>query len=100
MIVTDSADGLVLRDIWNFRSLSFATDQLSNTAIRDLEWIGKEHVVIASVVLRSLAGDNAKDEDWQRGFHGMLAYAASQGWVDDGGRVRMHVTSAAADQGD
>jgi hypothetical protein len=49
-----------------------------------------EHVVVDPVALRALAGPAAGD-DWDRGFVGMCAYAASKGWVEDDGGVVAHI---------
>jgi len=48
-------------------------------------------------VLKGLARDAAAadgyelDAGWDEGFAGMLAYAGSEGWIDDDGAVRAHV---------
>ena len=48
-----------------------------------------DHVWLSVAGLRA-AGDASPE--WAAGFDGMIAYAASQGWVDaDGTRVRAHV---------
>ena len=47
------------------------------------------HVWIAPESVASLI-PGATDE-WRKAFEGMVAYAASQGWTDDAGRVRAHV---------
>ena len=47
--------------------------------------------------LRRLAEDAAAtdgyelDAGWDEGFAGMLAYAGTEGWIDDDGAIRAHV---------
>jgi hypothetical protein len=50
-----------------------------------------EHAFVAPEALRSLAGDRADDDTWREQLDGMLAYAASKGWVRQDGAVRAHV---------
>jgi hypothetical protein len=48
-------------------------------------------------VLKRLASDAASadgyelDAGWDEGFNAMLAYAGSEGWIDDDGALRAHV---------
>jgi hypothetical protein len=48
------------------------------------------HVVVDPVAVRALAGP-AADEDWDKGFAGMCAYAAGKGWVEPDGGVLAHI---------
>jgi hypothetical protein len=50
-----------------------------------------EHAFLEADALPRLAGDLAADPDWRSRYEAMLAFAGSQGWVDDQGRVRAHV---------
>lgn len=50
-----------------------------------------EHVWVSREELIRLAGEHARDTEWQARLDGMLAYAASHGWVNDKGAVRVHV---------
>jgi len=49
-----------------------------------------EHARVPAEVIQALAGDRARDPDWQRGLEKMLEYARQHGWVDDSG-VRAHI---------
>jgi hypothetical protein len=49
-----------------------------------------EHVVADPAALRALAGP-AADENWDKGFAGMCAYAAGKGWVEHDGGVLAHI---------
>lgn len=92
MIVFDSGDGLVLRDAWNFESLSFTTSIPPNAPISDgVQWLDDEHVVVGEKALRAMAGSLGSDPVWLKGFRVMLSYASSKGWVDDNGNIRIHV---------
>jgi hypothetical protein len=54
-------------------------------------------VLVPEAALRRLAGveaaseGRALDEAWESEFTGMLAYAATKGWVTEDGAVRVHV---------
>ena len=52
-----------------------------------------EHAMVGIDALHRLAGVLAHDAGWQAGLGGMLDYARSKGWVDDGAqaRVRAHL---------
>ena len=54
---------------------------------------GEGHVWLSPGVLRFLSG-HAGEPEWERGFAGMLAYAAGRGWVDGDGHVRAHLVMA------
>lgn len=49
-----------------------------------------QHVVVDPTALRSLAGAAAGAE-WDEGFAGMCAYAATKGWVEADGGVVAHI---------
>jgi hypothetical protein len=49
-----------------------------------------QHVVVDPAAVRRLAGPLV-DEEWERGFSGMCAYAAGKGWVDDDGGILAHI---------
>jgi hypothetical protein len=49
-----------------------------------------DHVVVDPAGLRALAGPGA-DAGWDEGLSGMVAYAASKGWVEDDGGVLAHI---------
>jgi hypothetical protein len=44
----------------------------------------QEHVVVDPEAVRRLAGI-VVDDDWEQGFSAMCTYAASKGWLEDGG---------------
>lgn len=50
-----------------------------------------DHVLIDPEALTSLAGTRAEDPAWRASFEGMIGYARSKGWLDDAGRVQVHV---------
>ncbi len=58
---------------------------------------GAGDALVPAGVLRELADaaavaeGRALDDGWDERFAGMLAYAASRGWIDDDGAVRAHV---------
>jgi hypothetical protein len=49
------------------------------------------HSFIGRETLLALAGDRALDPPWVKQLDTMLAYAASQGWVDEAGATRAHI---------
>ena len=53
----------------------------------DAAWVRPE-------ALRRLAPGGG-DAAWQRGLDGMVAFAATRGWVDEAGCIRAHVEAAA-----
>lgn len=56
-------------------------------------WVDDGHLAVRPAFLVELAGTAAESPAWQDDFRAMIAYATSQGWVDDEGRVRMHVAA-------
>lgn len=46
--------------------------------------------------IAALAGELGQDAAWRQKLTGMARYAATQGWTDDEGRIRAHVTGARA----
>lgn len=50
-----------------------------------------EHVFVTPDSVRALAGDAAQAPGWEDQFQGMLGYAASKGWLDEAGAIRLHV---------
>ncbi|MBS3997159.1 MAG: flavin reductase [Hydrogenophaga sp.] len=52
---------------------------------------GEQHVRLAPSVLRFLSG-HAGETAWESGFAAMLDYATRQGWVNDQGEVRAHLS--------
>lgn len=55
---------------------------------------GAEHAHVAPDTVRALAGAHGEDPGWCEQFEGMLAYAASKGWVREDGAIRAHVEPA------
>jgi hypothetical protein len=53
--------------------------------------IEPEHAWVGPDALRELAGDRASDPKWLEQLDGMLAFAASKGWVREDGAVRAHL---------
>lgn len=49
-----------------------------------------EHAWIEPDTLRTLA-EGRVPADWDDRFDGMIAYAATKGWVDDEGRLQAHI---------
>jgi len=76
-------------------------DERGLTAALNVAGIGREgptgDALIPPGVLRGLASDAAAadgyelDGGWDEGFTGMLAYAGTEGWIDDDGAIRAHV---------
>lgn len=54
------------------------------------------HVRLAPSVLRYLSG-HAGEAEWEAGFAAMLGYAQRQGWVNDQGEVRAHLSFQESD---
>ncbi|UUZ62663.1 SDR family oxidoreductase [Polaromonas sp. P1-6] len=52
---------------------------------------GADHVRLSPSVLRFLSSD-AGSAEWDARFDAMISYAASNGWLDEQGRVRAHLT--------
>jgi peptidoglycan/xylan/chitin deacetylase (PgdA/CDA1 family) len=96
LIELSGADARLL-DAENFRELSIAfteavTPERRSVALSSLGSIVDErHVSVEPDRILALAGAKSNDPRWRSSFDAMLAYAASHGWVDDAGRVRIHV---------
>lgn len=74
------------------RDLATALGSVGTMADEDHAWIRID-------ALRELAGDRAEDPDWIAGFDGMVAYAASKGWVsEDGASLRAHCEYASVEE--
>lgn len=91
MIVSLDAQGqLALEDALNCHAFSFRSD--------GSEMASNEHVLfsdgmawVSEKALRAWPPLRENDE-WQANLTGMIAYAASKGWVDKAsGRIRAHV---------
>ena len=77
------------------------TDEIALAAVLAEAGIGRDGTTGAAMlppgVLKALASDAAAadgfelDAGWDDGFAAMLAYADSEGWIDDDGAVRAHV---------
>ena len=100
LIVIDLSGAKVsLRDPFEFTRFSvlLAGDGDLAEVLRqsDLGSLGAdgEHVVVDPAALRALAGP-AADDDWDKGFAGMCAYAAGKGWVEPDGGIVAHVSRA------
>jgi hypothetical protein len=89
-----------LADPANFRELSvvISGDSTEADVPKVLGTLGRldgdDHVFVDQALLITLAGPHADDPEWRQSFDGMIAYAASHGWVADDGAVRVHVESA------
>ena len=80
---------------------SDTTDEIALAAALAEAGIGRDvttgDAMLPPGVLKALAADAAAadgyelDAGWDEGFAAMLAYAASEGWIDDDGAVRAHV---------
>lgn len=53
-------------------------------------WADEGHVAVERDAVRALAGEHARDPEWERGFAAMVAYAESKGWTV-GDAIRAHV---------
>jgi hypothetical protein len=53
--------------------------------------VAASHVLVDVAALRAMEGARPADAAWAEGLDGMLAFAASKGWTDEGGAVRAHV---------
>jgi hypothetical protein len=88
-----------LADPTNFRELSIVVPDATAPGVPDaLAKIGRlegdNHVFVDQALLVRLAGPLVDDPEWCQSFDGMIAYAASHGWIADDGAVRVHVESA------
>jgi hypothetical protein len=52
---------------------------------------GDSHVYVSVAALKRIAGERALRQEWLAQLDGMVAYARSQGWVDDLGAIRAHI---------
>lgn len=90
------ADTVSLEDAGNFGEFHVAIDGDVAAAVAAFDGRAaaserENHLWIDIAFVRELAGD-AADADWVTQFDGMLAYAASNGWIDDAtGRVEAHI---------
>ncbi|GAB6904163.1 hypothetical protein [Kineosporia succinea] len=93
MIVRASAEGVVLDDAQNLKALSLVLegDGARARAAGIGDWTDEAHLAVPAPELVRLAGELGRDPMWRRDFDAMIDYARSKGWVDDAGRVRMHV---------
>ncbi len=101
MLIRITASGeAVLEEPGDFRrfSIRFDPDSRGTAAAEaalasvarpdgDAAWVRPE-------ALRRLSPQGG-DAAWQRGLDGMVAFAATRGWVDQAGRIRAHVEAAA-----
>jgi hypothetical protein len=108
-VVVDLTDGVAAVAAWDaLSSLSVRVDEPVSDGAEDrltvalaAAGIGRDNgsgdVLLPSGVLRGLAAEAAAaegrslDAAWDEAFAGMLAYAATKGWIDDDGAVRAHV---------
>lgn len=86
----------VLRDPADFKGFKVVVKgSRDRVAIADaLEgvatWVDEGHVAVDRDAVRRLAGDHAKDPEWEKGYAAMIAYAESKGWME-GDAIRAHV---------
>jgi flavin reductase (DIM6/NTAB) family NADH-FMN oxidoreductase RutF len=90
-----------LNDPADFRRLDVLVDpQSSDMLERAIQSLGRredtQHIRVAPSVLRFLSGQGGQPE-WEAGFANMLAYARQQGWIDEGGDVRVHLVQESDD---
>ena len=115
-VVVDLGSGLVVLEGWDtVTTLSVLVDggpiggpdetddadEIALAAALAETGIGRDRVtgdaLLPPGVLKSLAADAAGadgyelDAGWVEGFAAMLAYAGTEGWIDDDGAVRAHV---------
>ncbi|MFC0278956.1 flavin reductase family protein [Falsigemmobacter intermedius] len=93
--ITD-AGAITLIEPANFRGLDVLIDPISPEKLARLvakigRFEGEDHIRLAPAVLKFLS-PLAGDPEWDKGFEGMIAYAAKAGWVDEAGLVRAHIT--------
>lgn len=50
-----------------------------------------EHVWLTREEIERLAGGRSQEPTWREQFERMLEYAASKGWVNESGAIRVHV---------
>ena len=87
------SDTITLEDAGNFREFHVAVH--GDVAAAAAAFGGRadasardNHLWIDIAYVRELAAD----AEWEAQFEGMLAYAASKGWIDDAtGRVEAHI---------
>jgi hypothetical protein len=80
-----------LADADNFRAFSVVVtgDADVAEALAGLGTVEGEHAWLDPAAVTALAGEVG--QRWRADFDAMIAYAASKGWTDDGGRVRAHI---------
>ena len=90
------AGPVTLEDIGNFRDFHVAIDGDVAAAVAAFDGRATaserdNHLWIDIAFVQELAGD-AADAEWQAQFDGMLAYANSQGWINEAAnRVEAHI---------
>lgn len=96
MLVRASAGQVVLEDAQNLKALSLILDgdpEAARASAATLgQWVDQSHLAVPAHSLVALAGQLGQDAQWREDFDAMIAYAATKGWVDDEGRVQMHVS--------
>lgn len=100
LIRITSAGEAVLEEPGDFRRFSIRFDPGSRgtpaaeAALARLARPEGEAAWVCAEALRRLAPQGG-DAEWRRGLDGMVAFAATRGWVDEAGRIRAHVEAAA-----
>jgi hypothetical protein len=99
MFVEISSDTAVVREAADLKSLSVRVQQGAQLApglhgLGELDPAG-EHAWLHVDVLKATAAatlPTAEQDEWVKGFDGMIAYATSKGWTSEDGRsVRAHI---------
>ena len=96
-----NAGAVRLNDPADFRRLDVLVDPQSCDMLeRSIQRLGRreddQHIRVSPSVLRFLSGQGGQSE-WETGFANMLAYARRQGWIDEGGDVRVHLVQESDD---
>jgi hypothetical protein len=96
LVVSENGARFSLEEIDDFSRLHVLAngDPFASQVLRVCGLTPQGHVFVQPAVLEELAGTSAAESEWRRQFHEMIDFAASSGWTDDRGAVRVHVVSA------
>nr|WP_087573959.1 hypothetical protein [Sphingomonas sp. CDS-1] len=87
----DSANPPSLEDVDNFRAFKLICESPREACAGSFAKIGRldgDHLWVDADWIRT---NGRQDEEWVAGLGKMIDYAASAGWVDDGGAIRVHI---------
>ncbi len=83
-----------LADADNFRAFQIEASGPRERIAQALEPYGQwdgDHAWLKPTRVRELAGERARQQEWQHGFKALQTYAAEHGYLREDGLLRAHV---------